>query len=282
MRTVAIVGVGLIGGSFARALRASGFSGTILGVGSPATTARAMELGVIDRGASLEDACAEADLIYLSHTISRILEVIPRLAAFLRPGALVTDAGSTKVEICAQAARYLPPDAFLGGHPMAGKETRGVDGADATLFANRTYVLTPSDEPELRSGSRPVLVEWLKRIGAKISVMSAADHDQTVALTSHLPQIASTILAATVGREIRSAGQLKVAGSGLTDMTRLALSDYDIWGDILATNREAIAAALEYYIGNLEGLKAALQDNPSTIQSMFDEGTTLATRIRTP
>lgn len=281
MRTVAIVGAGLIGGSFARAIRAAGFNGTILGVSSPQTSARALELGIIDRAAGLEEACAEADLIYLSHTISRILEVLPRLGPLLKPDALVTDAGSTKVRICAEAVRCLPPGSFLGGHPMAGKETRGLDGADSRLFAGRVYVLTPSDPTELEREPQRTLVEWIRRIGARPSFLSASDHDRIVALTSHLPQIASTVLAGTVSGRV-SGENLKVAGTGLIDMTRLALSSYEIWRDILETNRDSISDALSLYIDNLEALKRALQTDPAAAELAFKTGTDLATRIRTP
>lgn len=281
MQTVAIVGVGLIGGSFARGLRHFGFEGEIIGVGSDRTTARAVELGVIDRAASLADACAAADLVYLSHTISRILEDIPRVAAALKPGALVTDAGSTKSEICSRAAECLPPGAFLGGHPMAGKETRGVEGADPLLFQNRTYAFTPTAPSHLDSAAARLLLAWVSKLGARVIIMSPLEHDETVAFTSHLPQVVSTALAQTVARQVTDLDRLKVAGPGLTDMTRLALSSHDLWADILATNRSSVRNAITQYILQLQELRTTLEDDPQALRSTFEEAAQLATRIRT-
>ena len=131
MQTVAIVGVGLIGGSFALAIRKAGFAGRIVGVSSPQTLAKAVSAGVVDTGASLEEAAAQADLIYLSQPINGILRTLERLSGIIRPGTLVTDAGSTKQEIVHRAMQFLPADSFLGGHPMAGKASSGLDHADA-------------------------------------------------------------------------------------------------------------------------------------------------------
>ena len=143
MRTIAIFGVGLIGGSFALALRKAGFTGRILGVSSPDTIRRALELNVIDAGVPAEEGARAADLIYLSQPILRIIESLPELSQWVQPGSLVTDAGSTKSMIVEQAAALFAPGQFLGGHPMAGRERRGVDAAEADLFRGRPYVLTP-------------------------------------------------------------------------------------------------------------------------------------------
>ncbi|MDQ6705602.1 MAG: prephenate dehydrogenase/arogenate dehydrogenase family protein, partial [Acidobacteriota bacterium] len=144
MRTVAIVGVGLIGGSFGLAMRAAGFDGRIIGVSSNRTTRAAIDLGAIDEGLPMDRAVPIADLIYLAQPIGRILDTIRHLDSFRpQPGALVTDAGSTKNAIVSAARASLHACQFLGGHPMAGKETRGVESADSQLFAGRPYVLTP-------------------------------------------------------------------------------------------------------------------------------------------
>ncbi|MBI4876312.1 MAG: prephenate dehydrogenase/arogenate dehydrogenase family protein [Acidobacteria bacterium] len=273
MRTVAIAGVGLIGGSFGLALRRAGFDGPILGVSSPGAIREALALGAIDKGVPLEEAAARADLIYLSQTIERILETIRSLGPLVRPGCLVTDAGSTKLRIVEEARRSLPPGAFLGGHPMAGKETRGAATAEASLFEGRTYVLTPA-------GETPATLEfrtWLDRIGAIPVVMEAAAHDRVVALTSHLPQLASTALGALLAGRLDEADR-RIAGPGLKDMTRLALSSYDIWRDILATNPAPIAAALDAYIEELRRLRAGLEA-PSMRES-FDQAAALALSLR--
>src|SRR5579871_1755641 len=143
MDTVAIVGVGLIGGSIGLALKGAGFRGTILGVSSEAAVRDGLERGAIDRGATLEEAARAADLIYLAQPIGRILDTLHHLDTLVRPDALVTDAGSTKHVIVTEAARLLRRCQFLGGHPLAGKEKRGAAAAEAGLFEARTYVLTP-------------------------------------------------------------------------------------------------------------------------------------------
>ncbi|MFZ0936604.1 MAG: prephenate dehydrogenase/arogenate dehydrogenase family protein, partial [Bryobacteraceae bacterium] len=145
MKHVAIVGTGLIGASFGLALRKAGFDGPIVGVSSPRAIADAIAAGAIDRGAPLAEAVAAADLVFLSQAIGRILDTIRHLDPLLQPGALVTDAGSTKCEIVDLARQTITRGQFLGGHPMAGKETRGAAAADAGLFRGRTWVLTPDD-----------------------------------------------------------------------------------------------------------------------------------------
>ena len=237
MKTVAIAGVGLIGGSFALALRKAGFQGKIIGVSSAATVQKALALGVIDAALPLAEAAAAADLVYLSQPISQIIETL----GALKTDALVTDAGSTKAVIC-EAGRRLKR--FVGGHPMAGKESRGVEHADAGLFHGRPYVLT-SREPELEG--------WIERMGARLVFLDPQEHDRQVAFVSHLPQLLSTALASVL------AGKEQVAGPAAADLTRLALSPYDIWRDIFATNGGQIDAALAVFIGKLEELRKQLR-----------------------
>src|SRR4051812_19744182 len=208
MKTVAIVGTGLIGSSFALALRKSGFDGTILGVSSERALADAVACGAVDRGARLEEALPQADLVFLSQTIGRILDTVRHIDALLKPGALVTDAGSTKCEIVDVARQSISRGQFLGGHPMAGKETRGAAAADGELFRGRTWVLTPDDRAELETDAAREFRGWLERIGARTVVLDADEHDRVVARTSHLPQLASTALAAVLADERR----LEVSG----------------------------------------------------------------------
>jgi prephenate dehydrogenase len=253
--TVAIVGVGLIGGSFALALRRAGYRGRVVGVSAAGRVAAARELGIIDEGVTLEEAGKEADLMYLAQPILGIVEVLERLRDIrLKEGALVTDAGSTKVTIEATAQRCLPPGRFLGGHPMAGKESRGVENAEAGLFAGRTYFVTG----EVTTAAGEELWAWIERIGAKPVRIDAATHDRVVAYTSHLPQLLSTALAVTVGANVEQERARAGAGQGLLDMTRLALSEYGIWGEIVGTNTEAIVGALDGYLAELQKLRTRL------------------------
>jgi prephenate dehydrogenase len=268
MNTVAIAGVGLIGGSFGLALRKAGFSGSILGVSSQRSIDRALERGAIDRGVSLEEAAASADLLFLAQPIFGIIETIAKLNALVRPEALVTDVGSTKQTIVAQASRSLTRCAFLGGHPMAGKEQRGAAAADADLFHGRPWILTADPD-------HPVAIEfrqWIARFGAREIVLDPAAHDRLVAWGSHLPQLASTALASVLRDQAPDSAA--IAGPGLLDMTRLALSSYDLWSDILQTNAPAVEAALDAYIAKLQQLRG-------DIETEFAKGANFANSLRT-
>ena len=276
MQTVAICGVGLIGGSFGLALKKAGFKGTIVGVSSEATLRVALERGAIDEAAPIADAARGADLIYLAQPIGRILDTLHRLDGYVHSGALITDAGSTKSVIVAAARQHIGRCAFLGGHPMAGKEKRGVAEADAELFRGRTYVLTPGDPAELETGPAKDFLDWLRRMGARPVVLTPEEHDRVVSFTSHLPQLASTALAATVAEQ--AGDQLSVAGPGLADTTRLALSPFELWRDILATNSGPIQEALNAYIGKLEHVRDHLRTRE--MESEFEIAAALAATVR--
>src|SRR5579871_2010501 len=178
METVAIVGVGLIGASFGLALKKAGFHGSILGVSSDAAVREGLACGAIDRAVNLEAAAAAADLIYLAQPIGRILDALHHLDPLVQPGALVTDAGSTKHTIVSEGRRLLHRCQFLGGHPLAGKEKRGASAADADLFRGRSYVLTPASPDELHTPPAKSFLAWLERIGAQTVITGAAEHDR--------------------------------------------------------------------------------------------------------
>jgi prephenate dehydrogenase len=278
MKTVVIAGVGLIGGSFALALQKAGFRGRILGVSSPSTIETALAAGVIHAGVTLAEGCAEADLLYLAQPIRTILTTIDTIADLVRPECLVTDAGSTKREIVTFADQHLTRCQFLGGHPMAGKTSRGVAVADAELFRGRPYVLTPTKKIDLETPAALHLVSWLESFGAVPMVLTPEEHDRTVALTSHLPQLASSALAATLAAKLTGDDQLRVSGPGLSDTTRLAQSSIDIWEDILATNTESIAQALDAYIDKLRFFRQNLT-NPQ-MREEFEIAAGLASKCR--
>jgi prephenate dehydrogenase len=280
MKTVAIVGVGLIGGSFALALRKAGFRGRIIGVSSPRTIEAARDRGVIDEAAPLKEAVPQADLVYLAQPISGILTTIEDLDPLLQDGALVTDAGSTKAEIVGQAKRHIRKGQFLGGHPMAGKERRGVEEAEPELFAGRTYVLTPEGPADMATPAAQQFLEWIRRIGGVPVMLDPAEHDRIVSFTSHLPQLASTALAATVARRVDLARHGRVAGPGLEDTTRLAMSSFDIWQDILATNADHVESALDAYISELRDLRAKIAD--ARMRSEFELASDFARQLRRP
>lgn len=277
---VTIVGVGLIGGSFALGLRKNGFQGRLIGVSSPATVAKALERGVIDEALSLEEAVPQSDLVYLAQPIGRILEILPAVARLAQPSALVTDAGSTKSAIVARAREAFGNGraTFLGGHPMAGKADRGVEVADPELFRGATYALTPPDGALPSIGLVPQFVSWIERLGAEVVVLGPEMHDEIVSLTSHLPQMISTALAALLVEELPSADSWKVSAGGLRDSIRLARSPYDLWRDICLTNTDNISSALSVFIQKLEFLRDNLRDR--ALEKEFDRAARLAAEIQ--
>jgi prephenate dehydrogenase len=265
MKSAAIIGVGLIGGSFGLALRKAGFEGPILGVSSSRSIEQAVERGAIDRGATLEEAAGVSDLLFLSQPISGILETLRKLDPLVKPDTLVTDAGSTKQAIVDEAKRCLRRCAFLGGHPMAGRELRGVAAADADLFRGRPWVLTSDIDHPFR--------KWVAAFGAYETILSPARHDRLVAWSSHLPQLASTALASLIGdREPEAA---TVAGPGLLGTTRLARSSFDLWRDILDTNASEVLVALDAYIEKLTVLRRDFEGE-------FRKGGEFARSLREP
>lgn len=281
MKCVAIVGVGLIGASFALALRRAGFDGELVGVSSQRSIEAGLRAGAISHGVSLEQAAASADLIYLSQPIDVIVQTLSSLGPIAREDCLITDAGSTKRMIVEAAAKHLRTAMFLGGHPMAGKESRGAESADPNLFRGRPYVLTP----ELL-GTRLQATEtartfraWLERIGAQVYEMDAEEHDQTVAFTSHLPQLLSTALGATLARQ-HCAPLSQVFGPGLIDMTRLALSAPEVWMSVLGSNRDAVLRALQAYASTVADLESKLASGD--LEGLFDAAADFSRSIRNP
>lgn len=275
MEKVAVVGVGLIGASFGLALRRAGFAGSILGVSSPEAIRAGLAAGAISEEATLQQAIAEADLIYLAQPVDRILQTIEQIGPLARPDCLITDAGSTKSAITEKALEHLPPGVFLGGHPMAGKEQRGAEAADGALFSARPYVLTPTGE---MTAPMVGFQQWLGRMQARIVIMSPSEHDEVVALTSHLPQLLSTALSATLG-EKDYPRLFEVFGPGLLEMTRLALSSPDVWRSVLETNRQPILNALGQLAATVDVLKNDLQAGQS-IDTVFVSGQEFAAKLR--
>jgi prephenate dehydrogenase len=215
---------------------------------------------------TLAEAAAQADLVHLAQPIQQILEVLGTLDGHVSPNTVITDAGSTKTMICARAADTITRGKFVGGHPMAGKESRGVEEAEANLFEGRPYVLT-AREPQLEL--------WIETIGARLVILDPEEHDRLVALVSHLPQLLSTALASVIGEQ---PGAHQVAGPAAGDLTRLALSPYDIWRDIFATNSVSIDAALGTFIARLESLRAQLRS--PEMERVFEKAAATARDLR--
>ncbi len=261
---MAIVGLGLLGGSLGLALKKAGFAGRILGSARRAETrAQALAMGAVDEAhAEPIEAVHGADLVILATPVAAILDNLPRLQPHLPPRALVTDVGSTKRRICEHAAKlYDQRPMFLGGHPMAGKERSGLENADARLFEGARYVLTPL-KPE-HSGDLRVQAfrALIASIGARAITSDPASHDVAVAYLSHLPQLLSSGLAGLVEEKNAAGGlSLELAATGFRDVTRLADSPYSVWRDICLTNTENIQMALDALIQKMEFIKLHLGD----------------------
>jgi prephenate dehydrogenase len=272
MQKVAIVGVGLIGASFGLALRKAGFAGPIIGISSPAALESGLQVGAISQAAPLLEAVEQSDLIYLSQPVDRIIDTLAQIGPVAAPGTLITDAGSTKVAIVQAAAEHVKHAAFIGGHPMAGKESRGAAAAQADLFAGRPYVLD-----NVACAQAEEFKSWVRRIGAHIVEMSASQHDATVALTSHLPQLISSALAAYLSNRTEPAVD-QVFGSGLLDMTRLALSSADLWFSIIDTNAQNVSRAVDGYIEVLQEIKKSI--GKDDFKSYFASSSNTAAALR--
>ena len=260
MERIAIVGLGLIGGSLGLALkRVPKLDVEIVGFSRRAETmALARERGAIDRAAAdLVAAVQGSDLVVIATPVMTVRLVLERIAGHLQPGSVVTDAGSTKVKVMEWAAKYLPPGvSFIGGHPMAGKETSGIAQADAELFRDCVYCLTPG------SGATPeaiARVEGLvKSVGARPLFIDAAHHDELVAGVSHLPMLLSAAFVSATTGYPSWPEMARLAAGGYRDMSRLASGDPEMNRDICLTNREAIIAWIDRLIAELELWKRLL------------------------
>jgi len=245
-RRVAIVGTGLIGGSFALALRQQFPHVSLVGFSRPNSASRALAREAIDEAApDLASAVQGADLVYMALPIGATIEALSTVAKKAEPHALVTDAGSTKSAIC-QAARerFRTGAVFLGGHPMAGKEQSGIDRAEAELFRGAPYVLMGVEETADRRAIQ--FQEVVRAIGARPLWCDPETHDWAVGIVSHLPQLLAIALARVVESETDETGlPLSLAGQGLQDTLRLAGSPYSVWRDILLTNTDNVSRALD-------------------------------------
>ncbi len=256
---VAFLGTGLIGGSFGLALRKHFPDISIVGFDREETLQAALARGAVPETAhDVAAAVRSADLVYVALPIGATIEALPAIAGAAKDGALVTDAGSTKTIICRAAKTFFAGGArFLGGHPMAGRETSGIARADAGLFSGARYALVGSeDDPDPRVQGFASLVRTL---GAEPVWCDAETHDWAVGIVSHLPQLLAVALARVVQDETDETGlPLSLSGPGLQDMLRLAGSPYGLWRDVAHTNTENIARALDRLEQAVEYLRTQL------------------------
>jgi len=273
--TLAIVGTGLIGGSFALALKQAGAVRRVLGVGrNPARLTVARELELIDGVVDYTQA-GQADCILLALPVGETEAVLRQLAPHLKPGVIITDAGSTKLNVvnAARSALGTRFADFVPGHPIAGSEQSGPGSARADLFQGKKVVLTPL------AGTRADALETVRALwqatGAQVETLDAAQHDRVFAAVSHLPHLAAFALVDELAQRADGDTYFHFAASGFRDFTRIAGSSPEMWRDIALANKDALLAELDAYLTALQALRSAVStEDAATLLDMFTRART--------
>jgi prephenate dehydrogenase len=267
---VAIVGLGLIGASLGLALHRLTPAPRVVGYDrSRAVCTSAARRHAVDAIATTgpEEAVEGADLVILATPVRAVVPLLAAITPHLAPGAVVTDTGSTKEQVVLAAAEVAPEVAFVGGHPMAGKLTHGTDDADAALFQDTIYCLTPNaDTPQVAIQRVTALVE---AIGARPHFLDAAEHDGLVAAISHLPYLLASTLMTSASTDAGWREMAALAAGGFATMTRLAEGEPEMYADICLTNREAITRQLDRYLDALTDLRAAVATGDEGLRARF-------------
>lgn len=249
-KNITIIGVGLIGSSFALALKRRGFKGRITGIGrNEDNLLKAKGMGVIDAHTTVyAEGIKDADLVLLASSVGYFEQIMNSIKDDLTPGTILTDVGSVKAGIMKQVENLVPDGVhFVGGHPIAGKECSGVDAATADLFDNAKCIITPHNNTD--SESLHKVVDLWNYIGTDTVVMSPEHHDLVFAAVSHLPHVVAYALVNTIS-DVED-NILQHGGKGLKDMTRIALSPTEIWRDICACNREDLLKTLKKFSSSI-------------------------------
>ena len=262
---MAVVGCGLIGSSVIRAAREAGVVGHVfVADASEAHRARIVELGYADHvTGDIGEAVKDADLVVLAVPVLAMGEAAQAAAAFLKPGATVTDVGSVKGSVAEAMAKVLPGDVFvIPGHPIAGTEHSGPEAGLAELFQNRWVILTPQprgDAPYVEATGR--LAEFWRALGANVEQMDVRHHDLVLAVTSHLPHLIAYNIVGTAAdmEEVTQAEVMKYSAGGFRDFTRIAASDPTMWRDVFVANREAVLEILGRFTEDLQALSRAIR-----------------------
>ncbi len=261
-----IIGIGLIGGSFARALRRANVCQRITGCArSINELKKAVELGVIDDySTDPAEAVEGADLVFVSIPLGACSEIFEIIAPALGDQTIVTDAGSVKGSVVESARRYLGENFsnFVAGHPIAGTEKSGVDASFAELYDNHRVILTPVEETS--SEAIDCVRELWELAGADVDMMDVERHDEVLAATSHLPHVMAYSLVNTLSKMEKSGDVFRFAAGGFADFTRIASSSPQMWHDIVFANRNAVLELLQQYEDGIDELKEALVKNDST------------------
>jgi prephenate dehydrogenase len=269
---VAIIGVGLIGGSFSLALKEKKLCGHAVGAGRSAANLKlALERGVIDSiAANAAAAAKDADLVLVSTPVAQFGDLFHSIGQNLKPTAIVTDAGSTKRDVVATARAVLGGRIaqFVPAHPIAGAEHSGAAAADAALFSGRRLVITPLDEN--RNQDVETVAGLWTAIGARVSRMSAEEHDGVFATVSHLPHLLAYALVNGVSKRPNSAQLFGYAGGGFRDFTRIASSHPEMWRDICLANSDLLLREISRFSGELEKISTFLKDHDAaSLENLF-------------
>lgn len=257
---VTIIGVGLIGGSFALSMRKAGFQGLICGVGrKKENLLRAKELGILDEFSTDHiRGIRGSDLIFLSAPVGQFAPIIREIGKHIQRGAIVTDAGSVKAKVITELEPIMPEGvSFVGGHPIAGKECSGAEAASSELFQSAKCILTPVPKTDRQALDRVVRL-W-NAFGARTLFMDPEVHDEIFASVSHMPHVVSYALINAIqdiDRDVMTNG-----GRGLKDMTRIALSPPELWRDICSYNRENILTSLRQFLSSIAQLERLIENS---------------------
>ncbi|MBA2396873.1 MAG: prephenate dehydrogenase/arogenate dehydrogenase family protein [Ktedonobacteraceae bacterium] len=269
---IAIIGLGLIGGSLGLALQKAKAAHRIVGYDQgKGVSDRARKIGAIDVAYStLTDTLRDADLVIFATPVGAMRTLLQSSAPYLAPGAVVTDVASTKAQVITWAEEFLPATiSFVGGHPMAGKELSGVEASDADLFKDHIYCLTPT------ARTRAIAIEkvaaMVEMIGARVRFLEPTEHDGQVAGVSHLPFLASIALVNTLAEDGAWEDASLLAASGFRDSSRLAAGSPEMYRDICLTNSEAITRWLDEYITSLQGLRTRIAAHDKDLDETFTQ-----------
>ncbi|MGB4811977.1 MAG: prephenate dehydrogenase/arogenate dehydrogenase family protein [Methylophilaceae bacterium] len=277
MKKLVIFGVGLIGGSFALALKKAGYNTHIVGVGRNLNSLQqAKKLGVIDSfETNIQAACLEAELIFIAAPVAQATPILQSIQPYLNMQTVITDAGSTKSDVLTSAKTILGEQfsQFVGGHPIAGAEKSGVSAAKADLYADKNIVLTPTSE------TNPDAIFSVKKLwqacGANVSEMPAETHDNIFAAVSHLPHLLAFALVDDIAARPNAAQLFSFAASGFRDFTRIAGSHPEMWRDIALANKTALLNEITAFQSELSKLKTMLENEDSlSLQALFERAST--------
>jgi len=276
-KRIAIIGLGLIGGSLGLAIKKRFPSAKVTGLDKKSVLIQAKKLGAIDYAArSPGEAVRGADLVVLCTPVGVTLRLLPKIAVYCPHKCVITDTGSVKSSIVKEAAKLFRGN-FVGGHPMAGSEKSGIKASHPSLFRNAPWILTPTRRtptPHLRR-----LKSLLKNIDARVAIMDAQKHDKLVSRLSHIPQLVAVALVNfAVGSQIAGSKSIELAGGGFRDMTRIASSEFDVWADILSENSKEINEGLRFLIKELALYARSL--DKKNLRAKFDRARQLRESFR--